>query len=83
MDYADEVRAREVSKETGVSAELLKCVPAEHMHEVAVMVNQAQAEQVPKIPAAARGVSSRVMRGGEHKPTNAEIFTEFMRGRRW
>lgn len=83
MDYADEVRAREVSKETGVSAELLKHVPAEHMQEVAEMVNQAQAEQVPKIPAAPRGTSSRVIRGGEHKPTNAEIFAEFISGRRW
>lgn len=83
MDYADEIMARKVSKETGVSAELLKCVPAEHMQELAAMVKQDQAEQVPKIPAAARGVSSRVIRGGEHKPTNAEIFTEFMRGRRW
>ena len=83
MAYADEVRAREVSKETGVSAELLKCVPAERMQELAEMVNQAQAEQVPKIPAAPRGTSSRVIRGGEHKPTNAEIFADFMRGRRW
>lgn len=83
MDYADEIMAREVSKETGVSAELLKHVPAEHMNEVAAMVKQAQAEQVPKIPAAPRGISSRVIRGGEHKPSNAEIFAEFIRGRRW
>ena len=83
MAYADEVRAREVSKETGVSADLLKHVPAEHMEEFAALVIQNQAEQVPKIPAAPRGISSRVIRGGEHKPTNAEIFAEFIRGRRW
>lgn len=83
MDYADEVRAREVSKETGVSAELLKHVPAEDMEEFAALVIQNQAEQVPKIHAAATGRTSRVLRGGEHKPTNAEIFAEFMRGRRW
>lgn len=83
MGYADEAMAREVSKETGVSAELLKCVPAEHMAEVAAMVKQAQAEQVPKVHAAPTGRASRVTRGGEHKPSNAEIFAEFMRGRRW
>lgn len=61
------------------SDDMMACIDPDMADEFKQAYAQHMSEMEPRIPSAPRGLSSRIVRGGEHKPTNAEVFADFIR----